>query len=142
VNLWAPRPCTSACVLLSPSPARRMGCDGALHMSVSVFDTVFTRRQSICISKFTACGFIVYAMNSFILHARQMSLALLVVAVVDHGHMQTDYSGSTPQSWGLLRLGRDIMRRAGCDSDAQGVESAGGGDGGASTSAGVVPVSA
>jgi hypothetical protein len=51
-------------------------------------------------------------MNTLIFHARQMSLALLVVAVVDHGHLQTDYSGSTPQSWGLLRLGRDIMRRA------------------------------
>jgi hypothetical protein len=76
------------------------------------------------------------------LRARQMSLALLVVAVVDHGHMQTDYSGSTPQSWGLLRLGRDIMRRAGRDSDAQGVESAGAVDGGASSAAGIDPVSA
>jgi hypothetical protein len=81
-------------------------------------------------------------MNSLMLRARQMSLALLVVAVVDHGHMQTDYSGSTPQSWGLLRLGRDIMRRAGRDSDAQGVESAGAVDGGASSAAGIDPVSA
>lgn len=64
-------------------------------------------------------------MNSMIFRARQMSLALLVVAVVDHGHMQTDYSGATPQSWGLLRLGRDIMRRSGCHLDAPGVESAG-----------------
>jgi hypothetical protein len=104
------------------------------------FDTVFTRRPFICISKFTACGFIVYPMNSVIFRARQMSLALLVVAVVDHGHMQTDYSGSTPQSWGLLRLGRDIMRRGGCGFDAQGVESAGGG--GASCSVDVDPVSA
>jgi len=61
-------------------------------------------------------------MNSLIFRARQMSLALLVVAVVEHGHLQADYSGSTPQSWGLLRLGRDIMRRAGCGSDAQDVK--------------------
>jgi len=60
-------------------------------------------------------------MNSLIYRARQISLALLVVAVVDHGHLQTDYSGSTPQSWGLLRLGRDIMRRAGCGLDAKDV---------------------
>jgi hypothetical protein len=74
-------------------------------------------------------------MNSLIFRARQVSLALLVVAVVDHGHMQTDYSGATPQSWGLLRLGRDIMRRGRCGFDAQGVESAGG-VGGAGAAAG------
>ena len=79
-------------------------------------------------------------MNSLIYRARQASLALLVVAVVDHGHMQTDYSGSTPQSWGLLRLGRDIMRRAGGGQEGQGVESAGAG--GASCSPGFDPVSA
>ena len=106
------------------------------------FDTVFTQCLFICSSKFTARGFIVYPMNSLIFRARQVSLALLVVAVVDHGHVQTDYSGSTPQSWGLLRLGRDIMRRAGCDSDAQGAESAGGVDVGACSSAGADPVSA
>jgi hypothetical protein len=78
-------------------------------------------------------------MNSLVFRARQMSLALLVVAVVDHGHMQTDYSGSAPQSWGLLRLGRDIMRRAGGASDAQCVESA---SVGASAGVGGVPCSA
>src|SRR5258708_36325387 len=52
-------------------------------------------------------------MNNMILRARQMSLALLVIAVVDHGHLQADYSGATPGSSGLMRLGRDLMRRAG-----------------------------
>jgi hypothetical protein len=47
-----------------------------------------------------------------ILRARQMSLALLVVAVVDHGHLQTDYSGASPSTSGLMRLGRDLMRLA------------------------------
>jgi hypothetical protein len=45
--------------------------------------------------------------------ARQLSLALLVVAVVDHGHLHADYSGAAPHSSGLLRLGRDLLRRAG-----------------------------
>jgi hypothetical protein len=45
--------------------------------------------------------------------ARQLSLALLVVAVVDHGHLHNDYSGSAPSSSGLLRLGRDVLRRSG-----------------------------
>jgi hypothetical protein len=49
--------------------------------------------------------------------ARQLSLALLVVAVVDHGHLHNDYSGSAPRSSGLLRLGRDLLRRAGGETD-------------------------
>jgi hypothetical protein len=39
-----------------------------------------------------------------------MSLALLVIAVVDHGHLHADYSGAAPNSSGLLRLGRDLQR--------------------------------
>jgi hypothetical protein len=45
-----------------------------------------------------------------------MSLALLVVAVIDHGHLQADYSGAAPHTSGLMRLGRDLMRRAGGES--------------------------
>jgi hypothetical protein len=52
-------------------------------------------------------------MNTLILRARRMSLALLVVAVIDHGQSQVDYSGATPRSSGLMRLGRDLMRNAG-----------------------------
>jgi hypothetical protein len=55
-------------------------------------------------------------MNTMILRARQMSLALLVVAVVDHGHLQTDYSGASPSTSGLMRLGRDLMRLAGAET--------------------------
>jgi hypothetical protein len=59
-----------------------------------------------------AGGYTVDPMNTMILRARQMSLALIVVAVVDHGHLQADYSGATPSTSGLMRLGRDLMRRA------------------------------
>jgi hypothetical protein len=58
-------------------------------------------------------------MNTMMLRARQMSLALLVVAVVDHGNLQADYSGATPHSSGLMRLGRDLIRRAGGDTTAE-----------------------
>jgi hypothetical protein len=58
-------------------------------------------------------GSTVFAMNSTIFRARQMSLALLIIAVIDNGHLQVDYSGATPHSSGLIRLGRDLMRRAG-----------------------------
>jgi hypothetical protein len=60
-----------------------------------------------------AGGFTVGVMNTAILRARHMSLALLVVAVVNHGHLEADYSGARPGSSGLMRLGRDLMRRAG-----------------------------
>jgi hypothetical protein len=64
-------------------------------------------------------GYTVCAMNTMILRARQMSLALIVVAVVDHGHLQADYSGATPSTGGLMRLGRDLMRRAGGEVTAE-----------------------
>ncbi len=53
-------------------------------------------------------------MNTVILKARKVSLALLVVGVTSHGHLE-DYSGASPGSWGLMRLGRDLMRVAGAD---------------------------
>ena len=65
---------------------------------------------------FMAGGFTVCAMNTMVLRAREMSLALLVVAVIDHGHLQVDYSGATPHSSGLMRLGRDFMQRAGSEA--------------------------
>jgi hypothetical protein len=55
-------------------------------------------------------------MSNTILRARQMSLALLVIAVVDHGSLTIECSGSRPNSSGLLRLGRDLMRRSGAES--------------------------
>jgi hypothetical protein len=91
---------------------------------VSEIDTVFTRRAAIYNGNFMACGFTVGPMNTVILRARYMSLALLVVAVVDHGRLQADYSGATPHSSGLMRLGRDLMRRAGGEITAEVAESA------------------
>src|ERR1700678_3434742 len=60
---------------------------------------------------FTPCRAILEGMKTSLYRARQLSLALLVVAVVDHGHMHNDYSGAAPSSSGLLRLGRDVLRR-------------------------------
>jgi hypothetical protein len=47
-----------------------------------------------------------------------MSLALLVIAVIDSGHLHADCSGATPTTSGLVRLGRDLMRRAGLEASA------------------------
>jgi hypothetical protein len=51
-------------------------------------------------------------MSAVVLRARQMSLALLVMAVVDHGSLTIECSGSRPNTSGLMRLGRDLMRRS------------------------------
>lgn len=40
-----------------------------------------------------------------------MSLALLIIAVVENGHLHADYSGANPSSLGLARLERDLVRR-------------------------------
>jgi hypothetical protein len=47
-----------------------------------------------------------------------MSLALLVVGVIDHGSLNIDCSGAAPNSSGLVRLGRDLMRVSGGKSTA------------------------
>jgi hypothetical protein len=51
------------------------------------------------------------AMNAALFHARQMSLALLVMAVVEHGHLNAPDAGAGSSSSALLRLGRDFIRR-------------------------------
>jgi len=95
------------------------GCKPGEEVGQPRFDTIFTLRVSICGSKFMAGGSIVDTMNSMVLRARQMSLALLVMVIIDCGHLQPDYSGATPGSSGLMRLGRDLMRRAGGDSTTE-----------------------
>jgi hypothetical protein len=49
-------------------------------------------------------------MQNVLFNARQMSLALLIVAVVDHGLAPSDLSGASPNTSGLVRLGRDLLR--------------------------------
>jgi hypothetical protein len=63
--------------------------------------------------------FIVGAMNTLIPKARHMGLALVVAAVVVHGHLQAAYSGAAPGSSGLTRLNRDLMRLTGSGNDAE-----------------------
>jgi hypothetical protein len=51
-------------------------------------------------------------MKHVLFTARQMSLALLIVAVVDHSAAPPDLSGASPNTSGLVRLGRDLLRSA------------------------------
>jgi hypothetical protein len=50
-------------------------------------------------------------MRATSIRVRQLSLAWLIIAVMVHGHMQTDFTGTCPQSSGLMRLGRDFVRK-------------------------------
>jgi hypothetical protein len=54
---------------------------------------------------------IVAPMRATFIRVRQLSLAWLIIGVVVHGHMQTDFTGTCPQSSGLIRLGRDFVRK-------------------------------
>jgi hypothetical protein len=49
-------------------------------------------------------------MKTSLLHARHISLALLIIAAVENGHSHTDYSGASPSLLGLTRLERDLVR--------------------------------
>jgi hypothetical protein len=52
-------------------------------------------------------------MNSATIRARQLSLALLIIGVIDQGHLRSDFAGTRPTTSGLIRLGRDFVRRFG-----------------------------
>ena len=75
--------------------------------------TIFYDLASQLHGIFTPSRATLEGMKISLYRARQLSLALLVVAVVDHGHLRNDYSGAAPHSSGLLRLGRDLLRRSG-----------------------------
>ena len=60
------------------------------------------------------------SMNITLLRARQWSLALLLIGLLNSEHLLADYAGTAPQSSGLLRLGRDLMRRTSGSEGAEG----------------------
>jgi hypothetical protein len=86
---------------------------------------VFTRQRPFFIGILTAGRYTVSTMNTVIPRARQLSLALLVIAVVYHAHLGVDYSGARPNASGLTRVGRDLMRRTGGEIPAEAAASDG-----------------
>ena len=63
-------------------------------------------------------------MNISLLRARQWSLALLLTGLLNSEHLLANHAGTVPQSAGLLRLGRDLMRRTGGSEAADKTETA------------------
>jgi hypothetical protein len=59
-------------------------------------------------------------MNITTNRARQIGLVLLLTGVLNQAHAVTNHGAGAPQSSGLLRLGRDLMRRTG--GEATGAE--------------------
>jgi hypothetical protein len=51
--------------------------------------------------------------------AQTLSLSLLIIAVVEFGHLHIDYSGARPGGFGLTRLERDLARRGSGEFRAQ-----------------------
>jgi hypothetical protein len=51
-------------------------------------------------------------MNTAVIRCRKTSLSLIVVAVLNHGHLHPDYTGAMPSSSGLTRIIKDLRARA------------------------------
>jgi len=60
-------------------------------------------------------------MNITTNRARQIGLVLLLTGVLNQAHLLTSHGAGTPQTSGLLRLGRDLLRRTG-GGEATGAE--------------------
>jgi hypothetical protein len=50
-------------------------------------------------------------MTAKFIRVRQLSLAWFIIGVMAQGHLQMDFTGTRPQSSGLIRLGRDFARK-------------------------------
>jgi hypothetical protein len=50
-------------------------------------------------------------MNSAVIRCRKTSLSLIVVAVLNHGHLHPDYTGAMPSGSGLTRIIKDLRAR-------------------------------
>jgi hypothetical protein len=80
----------------------------------------FEPKQLSVESFFTLCCFnVAGSMNITLLRARQWSLALLLIGLLNSEHLLADHAGTAPSSAGLLRLGRDLMRRTSGSEAAQ-----------------------
>jgi hypothetical protein len=85
----------------------------------------FARRRPSVESFFTVwCFNVAASMNITLLRARRWSLALLLIGLLSHEHLLADYAGTVPTSGGLLRLGRDLMRRTSGSETAEKTETA------------------
>jgi hypothetical protein len=60
-------------------------------------------------------------MNISLAQARHVSLALLLAGLLNQAHILPTPAGTAVQSSGMLRLGRDLMRRTG-GGEATGAE--------------------
>jgi hypothetical protein len=47
-----------------------------------------------------------------LVRARQLSLVILIGALIEHASFNVDFSGSTPGTLGLARVSRDLHRKA------------------------------
>jgi hypothetical protein len=83
---------------------------------------------AVCYSKFTAWRFIVAEYNpslatdstrdcqAMLRRVQQLTLGMLVLVSVAHANLTTDLTGKSPNSSGITRLGRDLLRRSVYDS--------------------------
>jgi hypothetical protein len=51
-------------------------------------------------------------MNATVIRCRKTSLSLIVIAVLNHGHLHPDYTGALPGGSGLTRMVKDLQAKA------------------------------
>jgi hypothetical protein len=61
---------------------------------------------------FTVFPTIVMTMSNSSRRVRQITLGLVVLAAVGHANLATDLSGRAPNTSGMTRLGRDLLRKS------------------------------
>jgi len=78
----------------------------------SYFFRCFYGPSNECNGFFTAFQTTLASMSNWSRRARKITLGLAVLAAVGHANLATDLTGRTPNTSGMARLGRDLLRKS------------------------------
>jgi len=72
----------------------------------------FYRPSNECNGFFTAFPATLVIMSNWARRVRQIILGLVVLAAVGHANLAADLTGRAPNTSGMTRLGRDLLRKS------------------------------
>jgi len=79
----------------------------------------FYRPCNECNGFFTAFPTTLAIMSNRSRRVRQVLLGLVVLAAVGHANLATDLTGRAPNTFGMTRLGRDLLRKSSAEPCAR-----------------------
>jgi hypothetical protein len=91
-------------------PAIRANYRRVNRAAASLFELFYTRSRESN-GFFTAFTTIVSIMSNWS-RLRQIILGLVVLVAVAHANLATDLTGRAPNTYGMTRLGRDLLRKS------------------------------